>query len=563
MENIATELLGELTLAARPTNSRTLGSGLKLVGFLVLSSSFGCSHERTGLQESLAQRILPPQELNILEVLPAPTKTIQESVAENPIPVEKTKPSDESDSQEGKWRPLKQEPGTNSEPAIRPIVSGTNPDPAQFISLSDAIALAFQMQPRLRASLESIQQARGREDIAFAAFLPTVNTAYHVGELKIDAGGTGFPITGQPNSPSFTFLPILGTVPVGLTGESGYELAELKLQWLITDFGRRMGRYNQATIAADIAQLQTQRAYQTIANDVAVAYFQVLRTRSLRRIAEESVRRAEDDLDVARKLAKGGEVVREKVLRAQTALAQAHHSLDSFEEAEGIAVAGLNLAVGINVSAATSVQDTSEVPPLDASLTDCLAAAVNGRREFQVARQSVRMAQEGSRVASADFAPRITAEGVAVDFQQSTPRGHFDAAVGMIKLEWSLYDGGKRIAELRVSESRTREALAQADSIADTIAFQVNQAYRQLIAARKAIDRARPAVDQTRETFRLVQERAKQGEAIPAELTDAEAALTRAQQEYFNAVYDHLIAHARLDYAIGTSATPATVGKHP
>jgi outer membrane protein TolC len=547
-------------LATNSTTSRRFQIGT--LGFLIVIISLGCSQERNIGTESLFQRILPPPNTEAPAELPIPKKQAEPSRA--PAPPEPAQSSEAIDSKDVKWREVKwqqvQVSGASQEPTQAPRISG---EPSQVLNLTEAIALAFRLQPRLRASLESIQQARGREDIAFAAFLPTAGAAYTVGGLKVDAGGTGFPITGQPNSPSFTFLPVLGTVPVGLTGETGFELAELKLQWLISDFGRRLGRFNQATIAVDIAQLQTQRAYQTIANDVAAAYFQVLRTRSLRRIAAESVRRAEDDLEVARKLAKGGEIIREKVLRAETALAQAHHALDSFEEAEAIAVAGLNLAVGLNVSAATSVQDTTEAPPLEMSLSECLAQAVGARREFQVARQSVRITQEGSRVASADFAPRITAEGVGVDFQQSSPRGHFDVALAHIKLEWSLYDGGKRVAELRVSESRTREALAQADSIADTIAFQVNQAYRQLVAARKAIERARPAVDQTRETFRLVQERAKQGDAIPAELTDAETAFTRAQQEYFNAIYDHLIARARLEYAMGISPTPATIAQQP
>jgi outer membrane protein TolC len=202
--------------------------------------------------------------------------------------------------------------------------------------------------------------------------------------------------------------------------------------------------------------------------------------------------------------------------------------------------------------------DTTDVPPFTKSLADCLLAAVDDRREFQVARKSVQVAQEGSRVAHADFAPRIVAEGYLNDFEQSTPRGHADVGLGFIKLEWGLFEGGKRVAELRVDDSRIREAAAQAESIADTIAFQVNQAYRQLAAARKGIDRSRPAVDQTLETYRLVGARARQGDATPAELTDAETAVTRAQQDYFNAVYDYLTALAHLEYAMGTAPSPAT-----
>jgi len=127
-------------------------------------------------------------------------------------------------------------------------------------------------------------------------------------------------------------------------------------------------------------------------------------------------------------------------------------ALDLAEEAEAIAVAALNLAIGLNVSSATGVVDTADVPAFALDLGDCLRAAVDGRREFQVARQAVQVAQAGSAVARADFAPRIVAEGYLNDFQQSSPRGHADLAVGFIKLEWGLFEGGKRIAELRVAD---------------------------------------------------------------------------------------------------------------
>jgi outer membrane protein TolC len=198
--------------------------------------------------------------------------------------------------------------------------------------------------------------------------------------------------------------------------------------------------------------------------------------------------------------------------------------------------------------------DTGEAPAFTLCLSDCLAAAVGNRREFQVARESVQVAQEGRLVAKADFAPRIVADGSLLDFQQSNPRGHADLALAFIKLEWGLFEGGKRVADLRVADSRIREAMAEADAIADTIAFQVNQAYRMMVAARKGIDRSRPAVEQSRETYRLVVARAKLGDATPAEVTDAEVALTRAQQDYSNALYDYLTALARLEYAMGTNS---------
>jgi outer membrane protein TolC len=46
-------------------------------------------------------------------------------------------------------------------------------------------------------------------------------------------------------------------------------------------------------------------------------------------------------------------------------------------------------------------------------------------------------------------------------------------------------------------------------------------------------------------------------------LTEAEAGLTRAEQDYANSIYDYLTAIKRLQYAMGTTETPLTPGSHP
>jgi outer membrane protein TolC len=547
---------GDLTLATLTTTSGRVRIRLTLLGFLLLHSALGCSHEDYSCQDSLTQRILPPLTIDIPEKRSSPEKTAREKDDGSPARVRQPQLSLEPDSEDGKL----------PAPAQGSEVRG---EPAQTITLPEAIDTAFRQQPRLRVYLESVEQARRGEDIAFAPFLPMAVAGYSVGGFDVNAGGLSV-IPGVP--PGFTFIPALGAIPVGLDIKTGYEFADLKLQWLICDFGRRLGRYRQAGLAVEIAQLQSERAYQTVAQEVAVAYYQVLRTRALRKTARDAVRRAEDDLDVARKLEKGGALEKEKRLRVEVQLAQSQRLLDAAEGAEAVAVAALNLAIGLNVNAPTSPSpyplpqtaggegrvrgETSDVPPFSQSLAECLQTAVGRRREFQVARQSIQVADEGRQVAKADFAPKIVAEGSLLDFQQSAPRGHADLAVGFIKLEWGLFEGGKRVAEVRVADSKIRAAIAQAESIADTIAFQVTEAYRNTITARQGIDRSRPAVTQAEENYRLLRARAREGAATSAEITDAESTLTREQQAYLNSIHDYLIALARLEYAMGVTPAP-------
>ena len=104
-------------------------------------------------------------------------------------------------------------------------------------------------------------------------------------------------------------------------------------------------------------------------------------------------------------------------------------------------------------------------------------------------------------------------------------------ALGFIRLEWALFDGGRRIAATRVADSQVRQAMAQAESIADQIAFQVNEAYREAVTAWVGIADARPAVDQARENYRLVQLRLREGAATPTEIADAQASLDPRRTE--------------------------------
>jgi outer membrane protein len=554
---------------------------------IALVFTAGCAHSQTDLQNRLARRIVPvapgADESNTQAEPKAASRTTKDSMvrsAANSQAAEATKPGQASANQ----RPVDPSVAPLPAPAIPPAVTASDAaastpvvlpsdsDEAaleaviaggQPLSVPDAIHMAFRLQPRLHAQLETIAQARGKQEIVFSTFLPLVNASY-------DAGGYGLGVTGAPvqlgNLPrQFAFLPGLGSLPVGLHIGTPFQLAELNIQWLLLDFGRRLGRYEQARLANDVAALQTDRAFQTVANDIAVACYNVLRSDALRRTAQDAYRRSEEELGDARKREREGVVERETVLRSEVQNAETRQLLHAATEAEFVALAALNLAIGLKCNQPVQVAEVSESPPLSISLCDCLQIAIRERREFQVAQRLVEIAAQGTRVARAEFAPRVIANGLLFDFQQQNPfLGRADFGLGFIRLDWILFEGGRRVAANRVAASELRQAMADAESIADNIAFQVNEAYRNAVTAWVSIDDSRPAVDHARENYRLVQLRLREGAAIPSEIADAQASLTRAEQNYANARYGYLIATSRLDYAMGVGQTPATLplGNH-
>jgi outer membrane protein len=552
---------------------------------LVLAT--GCAHSKTDLQDNLARRVMPvetgadrstsraevqaadqstkdamvrpaaashPEQAPELRQAPATRRATDRSFA--PLPVPATPPASAA-SGPANSTPVAL-PADSDEAALEAVVASGQP-----LSVPDAIRMAFRFQPRLRAQLESIAQARGKQQIVFSTFLPLVNASYDVGGYGLGVGG--LPVQLEKGLPGFNFLPGLGALPVGLHISTPFQLAELNIQWLLLDFGRRLGRYEQARLANDVAALQTDRAFQTVANDVAVACYNVLRSEALRRTAQDAYRRSEEELGDARKREREGVVEREIVLRSEVQNAETRQLLHAATEAQFVTLAGLNLAIGLNCNQPVRVDEIPESPPLSISLCDCLQTAIRERREFQVAQRLVEIAAQGSRVARAEFAPRVVAEGLLFDFQQQNPfHGHADLGAGFIKLDWILFEGGRRVASNRVAASELRQAMAEAESIANNIAFQVNEAYRNTVTAWVGIDDSRPAVDQARENYRLVQLRLREGVATPTEIADAQAALTRAEQNYANARYNYLISFASLEYAMGVGQTPATLAAgHP
>ena len=86
------------------------------------------------------------------------------------------------------------------------------------------------------------------------------------------------------------------------------------------------------------------------------------------------------------------------------------------------------------------------------------------------------------------------------------------------------------------------------------ISREVEQSINNVIEADERIQAAQVAVASAQENFRLAQGRFDAGVGTILELTDAQLALTQAQNTEAQALADFRIALARLDRAIGRAA---------
>lgn len=425
-----------------------------------------------------------------------------------------------------------------SDQAVLPAPgSGLKPEASAF-SLTDAIAFAREHSPRLQSARAAIERASGQQKAAFGPFLPqiTLGTDYGATSSKLGPGGPG---------------PTGFILPNGIPGTHSYYQETLTLLWTIYDFGRRVGRYQEAVARKKITELQLVRADQTVQFDVAVAYLNILLARASLLVQEEAIRQAQVTLKDARALLKGGVATPDNVLRAEVHLSESRDAHVWARETELVATARLNNVMGRNAALPLKVYDLKLPPPeVRPSLAESLEIAATQRPEIGFARYAVVAAQENLVAAKAAFFPliEIRASSGRVDGERVETGWQQGAGLHLIL---PLFTGGTRRGELRTAKADVAAAVADAQTILDRVSLEVSQAVFSEAAAHQRLELSRTAVAEAKENLRIVRVKYRNGDATPTDIVDAETALTRSQQRFNSALYTYLASLAGLDYAMG------------
>jgi len=400
------------------------------------------------------------------------------------------------------------------------------------ITLEDAIQIALANNHTLQLARQDVNIASKAVYTAAALFLPHVSASYGYDirdrEVQAGFGGMTFP-----------------------TAEKEFQRAELKIQMMICDFGRTLGKYEQALLAKQIADLRCKRIEQTVTYQVIRAYFNVLRALKFARVARDAVKQAQSHLAIAKSLYRNGVVDKNDVLRAEVHLAEVRQRLISAENAVKLATSSLNSVMGINVNYPTEVVDITTPPKCDTDLLAALQKAVAHRPELVIVQKYIQLEQAGIMSARGELLPKIYVSG-SLNRLDDKYQVHKNSAIMELGISMDIFAGGRRIAEYQIAKMRRRKAVENAKQVCDGIALEVKQATLAVIEAKKRLIVAKKAVAQAAENLRLMQKKYKQATATATDLLDAEILSTRTQNNYYATLYDLIVAIKRLEFATGT-----------
>jgi outer membrane protein len=421
-------------------------------------------------------------------------------------------------------------------PATAPPVTGPQSQVfGKVLSLDDAVAIALEIQPNIKARISDYIAAAFRVDQALAPLLPQITGSWTAARDQNVSGGVT-PLTTQVTASGRT-----------ITTWTTTTVARVSLSQILFDFGKNFASTEAARKLADISLEDTELQRQLVTQTVKESFTNINFAVRLIQVNQQAVERAELNLRSARGFFEVGTRPKSDVARAEVDVANARVDLIRARNAERLARVALATAMGLPATTPLQIQDNLVYQPVTIDRTRLAEEALRMRPEYRQARLNAEANDARVRRAQRDFFPDITGGG----FYGASRADMNEIWELNLSLNWTLFDGGNRIARYREARANLDAAQARVKASELDISREVEQSVNNVIEADERIQAAQVAVVSAQENFRLAQGRFDAGVGTILELTDAQLALTQAQNTEAQALADYRIALARLDRAVG------------
>jgi len=413
---------------------------------------------------------------------------------------------------------------------------GTRPTPpapasseigARPLTIDECIAIALEGQPTIQERLAAYAAARYRVNQAFAPLLPQLSAQVGASRIRSSSGGA---------QPTFKDSQLADTFA-----------AQLLLSQLLFDFGKNLAETESRRKLAEVEVENVELQRQLISATVKEAYTNTLFSQRLIRVQEQAQERAELNLRSAKGFFEVGTRPKSDVARAEVDVANAKLDLIRAKNALRSAIVALNTAMAINVDTWTQIVDNLIYQAVVLDRQQLRSESLRQRPEYRSAKLTAAAAEARERKAFRDFLPDLTGQGAYGATQKDLNEAW---SIGL-SLNWSFFDGGGRIARYQEAKALLEGARAAVKSTELSILQNVEQAEIAVEETAERIQAAQALVASAQENFRLAQGRFDAGVGTILELTDAQLALTQAQNTESQALADYRIALARLDRAVG------------
>jgi len=398
------------------------------------------------------------------------------------------------------------------------------------VSLTQALQRAARLDPNYVAAQGQIDNAQWARRNAFAVFLlPSVSV------------GT---IAQRTNPPSFFFTDTLLRVQTTWS-------AQLVARYDLFVGGQKLAELSRS--GAELAGARADELRQRFATAQLTEsdYYAVLANAELDRVARERLRRAQEQLAVARARVLSGAAVSTDSLNLRLELARAQ--VGALRQTSALRVSRLELGrrVGIPGPVDALPLDTAPAPALPVTLADAISEAARQGPEYRLAAANERAANAAYRAELGNYLPRATLTFNANSIDTEFYPNLFKQTSFILGISFPIWNNGER--ELNLSRARVNKNVARAtrEDMDRAVQHDVTAAYDAYETARASADVARNAVVVAREGFRVQQTRYSAGATTILDLITSQVALSEAEAARVQAEYSTRLALAGLESILG------------
>lgn len=283
------------------------------------------------------------------------------------------------------------------------------------------------------------------------------------------------------------------------------------------------------------------------------AYFQTLKAAELVKLMEETLATSREHLKTVQDMLEEGLRSRTDVLRWEVQEAEDVGALVDAENALAVSRSVLEEAIGADLPEAVVLSPVPrELTEPDFTIEEAVHEALRRHPVLLTADAQVDAAQAGVRVAWSEFQPQVnfvyqygweTNNTIELD-----SFSYWNAGVIVSLPLFNSFGDWAQVQRSKADLGVLRETNEATKKVVETAAV---RAYLDVISSLKRWAAASKGEEHARENLVSVEKKYGVGLASNLDLLDAETALTQASTTAINALYDHYIAFARLENAMG------------
>ncbi len=344
--------------------------------------------------------------------------------------------------------------------------------------------------------------------------------------------------------------------------------------------GSAFSAIKAASRLKDVNRRALARQEQVLIDDVRRGFYQALLAQEQMNVQRQSVLRTSQTLNEVAKRVSQGVTPKFQRLSTQVELANLETQLVQVQNQASQALDALKMQLGmpidqpLHLRGVLDAQDSATF--LNVSVESALDVAIENRPDLDQARLAIALRRIDADVTRAQYLPTVSAfanfnyvgrvpdDRTFIQSNQDDPfsfsRGSYgffsqsywnpSVAAGL-RLTWNLFDGFQTSARLQQKQVAVGKAEIELDQALEMVRLEVNDALRNLEAARRRIQSQEQNVANAELNYEYAQARLSEGVASQLEERNASEQLDLSRLNYLQAVHDYLVARSAFQTAIG------------